>query len=497
MDRKDTEKLLILKREQRRRELQNNFYKFCVYFDSTFFTEGKPHLRLIANALQEVADGKIKIVAISMPPRAGKSYIISLFSAWLLGKNPAGSVMRNSYAATLAEKFSRDIRDGIIPSEKYQKVFDASISRTNSAVNSWSLQGYTQPSYFCAGVGGSLTGFGCKSCAILDDSLKNIEEALSETTIVNVWDWYTSTHLSRLETGCSEIHIATRWTRNDIIGRLTDESSENYNPDIKVLSIPAMTPEGKSFCEEVKTTAEYEAIKNVTSDFIWEAEFMQNPVESKGLLFPIEDLNRFKMKEIDTKKSEGRIGFTDTADKGSDFLCSLIGEKFGMNTYIIDCVFTQDGTEITEPLVSQMLIDSKCTIMKIEANSGGESYARNVRNIIRGEKCSCQVIAESTTTNKETRILMAGGYIKEFFYFRSDYVAGSDYDKFMRQLTNYIKIGKNKHDDAADATTGLSKFAKTFISHQKVKPKKDDFDLYKPDDDFTIIANADRSYIDY
>ena len=143
--------------------------------------------------------------------------------------------MRNSYAANLAEKFSRDIRDGIIPSEKFQKVFETNISKTSSAVAAWSLEGYTQPSYFAAGVGGAITGFGCKTCSILDDSLKNIEEALSETVIENVWSWYTSTHLSRLETGCPEIHIATRWTRNDIIGRLTREDSESYNPNIKVI----------------------------------------------------------------------------------------------------------------------------------------------------------------------------------------------------------------------------------------------------------------------
>jgi predicted phage terminase large subunit-like protein len=460
-----------LLREELKRELaRRDFYEFCVYMDPSFFNPNKPHLKLIADNLQAVSDGVLTKLAISMPPRAGKSYITSLFCAWLLGKYPSGSIMRNSYAAALAEKFSKDIRDGIIQGEKYRKIFPITISRTNAAVGGWSIEGYTQPSYFCAGVGGAITGFGCKTVAILDDPFKNIEEALSETVIENVWNWYTSTHLSRLESGCPEIHIATRWTRKDPIGRLTDPNSEFYIPDMKVINIPALDKDGKSFCEEVKTTQEYYDIKKVTESFIWEAEYMQQPVESKGLLYPIEELKRFSMAEIKTKTPDGIAGFTDTADKGSDYLCSPIGKKFGDYTYITDVVFSQDGVEITEPLVAQQIIDTKCYLMKIEANNGGSQYARNIRRIIKG-KSTCMVADESTTTNKETRILMNAGYIKEYFYFRNDYEPGSDYDKFMRALTSYVKIGKNKHDDAPDGITGLAEYIKTFsFPNRNVKP---------------------------
>lgn len=445
-------------RKQMELELcRRDFYLFCVHMDSTFFTEGKPHLKLIADALQEVADGKLQKLAVSMPPRAGKSYITSLFCAWLLGKYPTGSIMRNSYAAKLAEKFSKDIRDGLIINPKYLEVFET--VKGSGSIDSWSLTTNTQPSYFCAGVGGAITGFGCKTVAILDDPIKNIEEALSETVIESTWNWYTSTHLSRLETNCPEIHIATRWSRKDPIGRLTDEYSEAYNPNFKIINIPALNDKGESFCEEIKTTAEYMEIKKVTDEFIWEAEYMQHPVESKGLLFPIEELKRFKLEEIATKKSDGIIGFTDTADKGSDFLCSPIGKRYGEYTYISDVIFTQDGVELTEPMVAQLIIDSKCDIMKIESNNGGASYARNVRNLVRG-KSPCMIIDEQQTNNKETRILMSAGYIKEYFYFRDDYEVGSPYDKFMRALTSYIKLGKNKHDDAPDAITGLAEYVK-------------------------------------
>lgn len=452
----------LLFAELHKRKCQSNFYEFCKYVDPEFFTPAKWHLKVIADAMQEVADSKIKKLAVSLPPRAGKSYITSMFCAWVLGretqKGNKPSVMRNSYAGKLAEKFSKDIRDGLIIHPKFMEVFPkVRLSKNSQAIDGWSLEGNTQPSYFCAGVGGAILGFGCNAVAILDDSIKNIEEALSETTIETLWSWYTSVHLSRLEIGCPEIHIATRWSIKDPIGRLTDPYSATYVKDMKVICIPALDENGNSFCEEIKTTAEYHELRKITDDIIWEAEFMQTPFESKGLLFPANELKRFSMADIKTKTSDGIVGFTDTADKGSDYLCSPIGKRFGNYTYVTDVVFTQDGVEVTEPLVAQQIIDTKCQIMQIESNNGGYQYSRNVQKIING-KSFCSIITCNATTNKETRILMASGYVKEYFYFRNDIEPGSDYDKFFRALTSYVKLGKNRHDDAPDAIASLADY---------------------------------------
>jgi predicted phage terminase large subunit-like protein len=478
-------------------EAYYDFWKFCKYVDPEFFSEKKPHLRLIAEKFQMVADGKIKKLAISLPPRAGKSYITSMFCAWMLGRNPLGSIMRNSYAATLAEKFSKDIRDGILLKPKYRKVFpNIKLNRKNTAVDAWSVEGNTQPSYFCAGVGGAITGFGCKTIAILDDPLKNIEEALSETIIDSVWNWYTSTHLSRLETGCPEIHIATRWSKKDPIGRLTDTDSEYYVADMEVVSVPALNEKGKSFCEAVKTTQEYHDIRRITDSFIWEAEYMQHPVEEKGLLFTIGELKRFSMKDLPTP--DGIIGFTDTADLGSDYLCSIIGARKGDKTYITDVVFSQDGVEVTEPLVTDLIVRNKCQYHEIETNNGGRQFIRNVRKLLEERRYQCSLIGRTTTKNKETRILMQSGYIKEYFYFRNDYQPGSDYDKFMRQLTNYVKLGRNTHDDACDACTGLAEIIpyRNFAPREK-EPARDrlkTLDFRRDEED---IGETTEAYLDF
>lgn len=460
--------------EQARRKCQADFYTFCRYIDPAFFSPDKPHLQEISEALQGVDDGHIKKLAVSLSPRGGKSYIMSLWCAWMLGKHSTGSIMRNSYAADLANSFSYDIRQ-MVQSDKYLDIFPTiKLKADRKAVDDWALETSKRSAYFCAGVGGPITGKGCDIAGILDDPIKNIEDALSETIVEKLWKWYTSTHLSRFETGCPEIHIATRWSRNDPIGRLTDQLSEYYSDGFTVIKIPALDQYGKSFCPAIKTTAEYLSIKRITDDFIWEAEYQQNPIEAKGLLYPAEGLNRFALADLSSKKPDGTVSFTDTADRGDDYLCSVVGRKYGDYVYITDVLFTQDGVEITEPLVAQQMIDCKVDIGIIEANNGGASYARNVRKLVR-PAWKCSIIDQHETTNKETRILMNAGYIKEYFYFRSDYKEGSDYDKFMRALTSYIKIGKNKHDDAPDALTGLAIRMKTLPSAKASPAPRDDW----------------------
>lgn len=379
--------------------------------------------------------------------------------------------MRNSYSAKLSDKFSREIRSGILQEPKFQEIFPNCKLGDLQSIEAWCLSGNTLPNYFGAGVGGSITGFGCNKLAILDDPIKNIEDALSETVIQNTWDWYTSTHLSRMEKGCRELHIATRWSKLDPIGRLTDEYSEAYIPDMKVIVVPALDENGNSFCEEIKSTEEYHQLRRVTDEFIWEAEFMQRPVSEKGLLFPPNELNWFSMSEIATKKPDGIFGATDVADKGKDYLASVTAIKFGNNIFITDVVFSQDGVEITEPLVANMIIKNKLNIMKIESNNGGYQYARNIRDLIEN-KSKCSVIAEHTTQNKETRILMHSGFVKSNFYFRDDYEVGSPYDKFMRMLTSYVKLSKNKYDDAPDVITQIAEMCELIVPEMIEPPKK-------------------------
>jgi predicted phage terminase large subunit-like protein len=365
----------------------------------------------------------------------------------MLGRNPKGSVMRNSCTTTLYNKFSYDVRDMVLDA-RFKKVFpDARISSNKTSVTGWNMEESRQVGYFGGGVGSTILGFGCDLVAILDDPIKDVEEALSEHVLEKKWDWYTGVHRSRLENQCPEIHIATRWSRRDIIGRL-----EELGELDEVIVVPALDDKDESFCEDVGTTEDYQRTREITAPFIWSAEYQQKPVEVKGLLYPRDTLKYFDISGF--KPSGNTVAVVDVADTGSDYLACGIFDLIDDQAYLIDVVFTQEPIEITESAVAAALIKNKVTLCRIESNSGGRSFARNVENILRSQGSSTTIEAKPTTQNKGTRMLLKSGMIKEFFWFRNDNEMSTDYKQFMQQLCSTFKdVSKNKHDDAADCIT--------------------------------------------
>ena len=440
------------------------FWDFCLHMDNNFFTRRQKILKPQAEAFQMVSDGKILHLGICEMPRTGKSYLCSLWCAWELGNKPYGCIMRDSCTGDLAEDFSYDIRGWIRGNDKYKQIFPAMIlSQDKHRIDNWAVTTADKNSYFCAGVGGTILGKGCNLAAIIDDSIKNVDEALSEPILEKKWKWYTAIFLSRIEKECPQIFINTRWSRRDIFGRLDAQGFfDEANGGMKIV-IPALDENGESCCTDVKTTKELLEMKTMTDEMIWQAEWQQNPIEAEGILLPIEQLKRFTIDEILANKEtqtikppDGIRGRVDTADEGTDYFCSVVGFIYGDKVYIVDVMFTQEGTEITEPKLTQQLIDWHVEVTTIESNFGGKSFARGVKRILEAEGCRCLVKTKVTTRNKETRILMKAAYIKEYFVFRSDYAAGSDYDKFLQSLTRYMKAGDNLHDDSNDCTTGLA-----------------------------------------
>lgn len=454
------EELYLLLQSKKVEVYKKNFYEFCKFFDSKFFTPSKTYLKEICSAFQKVSEGKIKKLSISLPPRSGKSYVTSLWCAWEIGrqhKNPDLSIMRNAYGDALAQKFSYDIR-AMIQNPKYLIVFpEIKLKADKQKVNDWAIEGANQSTYFCAGVGGAITGKGCRTAAILDDGVKNIEEAMSNDILEKKWLWITSTHYSRMESGCANIFIGTRWSIKDPIGRAIEEDPNDWT----IIKIPALI-DGKSFCEEVRSTEELLHIKKITPDFIWQAEYMQEPIESKGLLFPKNELNRFSLQDImpylkGDKQFDAIFGYTDTADEGLDYLASGVVGVIGNKYFLLDVIYTQEPVEITIPRVAKLIQSTKQTYHIIEANAGGKIFALQVQKLVSQElKHNCYIKWKPNTTNKETRILMQSGIVKEYFYFRNDFTVGSEYDKFFSELTSYVRLGKNAHDDATDCITGLA-----------------------------------------
>lgn len=441
------------------------FWYFCLYYDEPFFIK-RTFLEKVADAFQKIHDKEIKSLSISLPPRAGKSYITSLFAAWILGKNPTESVMRNTCTATLYDKFSYDTRN-IVRSEKFKDVFpDVELVSDKQNLTGWNLKTSKQVGYFGAGVGGTIIGFGASAVAITDDLYKDMAAAISGTTSKGIKQWKESAHDSRLEKNCPVIDIGTRWSKSDVIG----ENMESGHYDLSIV-VSALTKEDESFCEDVKTTEEYKAIRqkltNRNSLEIWLAEYMQEPAEIQGLLFRPSDIKRFKMEDFakettiiknDQEQSliQSTLGYVDPAEGGGDGLAAIFGRMIPKKVFITDVVYSMDTVEVTEPLIALKFEKNKCDAIKIEKNGNGSGFVRDMRKLIREDK----VFTVTNSVNKGIRIWNEYGFIIEHFYFleESEYLPGSDYDKFMRNLFAYMKIGDNQQDGAPDATAGLSRF---------------------------------------
>lgn len=261
----------------------NDFWSYCLYHDPKFFAK-RLFLKKVADAFTRVYEsymaGNIRRLAVSMPPRAGKSYISSLFIAWMLGHFPEESVMRNCCSDTLYNKLSYDTRD-IVRSSRFKEVFpDVKLRGDKQNVHGWSLDAARQVSYFGAGVGGTVIGFGASMLAMTDDLYKSLEDALSDTNNEKVWSWKQGTHDSRIEGNCCSIDIGTRWSATDVLGRM--EEMGKYD---EIIRISALDENDESFCEDVHTTEYYLELREETEDMIWCAEYMQDPIvlpETKG-----------------------------------------------------------------------------------------------------------------------------------------------------------------------------------------------------------------------
>lgn len=425
--------------------LRRDFWEFCLYFDSAFFNK-RLFLKDVAVAFQAIAEGRIMKVSVSMPPRAGKSYITSIFCAWWLGRHREACVMRNTVTSSLYRKFSYDVRN-IIRDTKYQFVFPSvKLSGDRQNIDGWSLETSKQGAYFGGGVGTNIIGYGA-NIAITDDLYSGFEQALSTTYDESVHRWKQGSHDSRKERNCPEIFIGTRWSKRDVIGKAID----NGDVDV-IIKIPALNEQGFSFCEDVKSTAEYKKIEDESEQMIWMSEYMQEPVEAFGLLFPIDELRFFK--DLPSTPEYTYISI-DPANKGGDYFASCDTNLIGNQIFIKNVYHNKEGSDANNIFHCEYIVKNKTNAVEYEGVLAWIDTGRKLREMIvaaGNEDCDFRIV--QPTTNKITRILVQSSFIKSHFLFREDWKEFPEYKKFMQVLITYLRdqtgINKAKNDDAPD-----------------------------------------------
>lgn len=456
---------LNLMREKRIRLARKDFYEYCQIVNPSFYKPNRTYLKTLCNTLQAIYEGTLinpktnlpyKNLSISLPAGFGKSYTTSLFSQWVFGNNLREQIITVSYNERMSSKFSRTVRDGIgVESVKpfeiaYADIFpNVRVNHKDSSKQNWSLEGHYM-NYLATSPNGSMTGQRA-SIGIIDDLVKNAYEAFNDRILEEHWEWYTDTYLSRLLEGAIQIVIATRWSTKDLIGRLISK----YPDEWYELKMPACISEDtqEMLCEELMSYERYSKLKALTSDEIFSANWQQIPIEAKGKLY--QSFQTYE-DEHELPDFEQIINYTDTADKGNDYLCSISAGVYKGQLFILDVLFTQDDMSVTERATAELLLRNKVNTAIIESNNGGQGFARSVERILTDELKTRYTEIETfhQTKNKESRILTMSSYVQRNVFFPSDW--GKRWNDFYIALNTYQREFKNnKHDDAPDALTGL------------------------------------------
>ena len=440
---------------------RRDFWTFCCTLAPDFYMEGRTYLKEFCHALQEFYESDQRVLIINMPPRHGKSRTAQLFSQWIFGKNPKEKIITGSYNETLSTTFSRSVRDAIQERKAsrdrivYSDIFpNTYLKKGSSAANLWSLHGQ-HISYLATSPGGQVTGFGA-SVMILDDIVKNAEEAMNETVLENHWMWFTNTMLSRLEKNAKLVIIATRWNTKDLSGRAI-EHYKSIGMPVKLITRRALQEDGTMLCDGVLDRQAYDLIVKTMGREIVEANYNQNPIDLVGRLYNL-GFQTYKQLPMDDKQQsmvEEICAYVDTADQGDDYLCCIIYALYRQQAYVLDVYFTKEGMEITEGEVAKRLYEHKVDKAYIESNNGGRGFGRSVERILRDKyhwyKTYIDMFTQSR--NKKSRILSSATWCQNNIKFPIGWEV--NFADFYGDVMSYQKEGRMAHDDAEDCLAGI------------------------------------------
>lgn len=454
-------------------EAPHDFDSFMTYIEldrkpeKRFYAPRKHYLRPMVQGFQDVLDGKLRLLTISMPKRAGKSQTGINFVNMLSGKFPDRSTLMEGTGDDLVKSFYNGCLEYLtVPNEYlFYDVFpDARLIQTNADTKTVNLKSKSRfPTIMCRSIDARQVGLSeATNVLYLDDCVEGREEAKNRQRLDDKWEVISGDIMGRAIEGTPMVFTGTRYSLYDPIGRV-QEHAQREGWAWRAIEIPALdlvTDESNYEYEregkKVFTTAYFREQRELLSAEQFESEFQQQPFEAKGLLFNKDELNYFfelpKDRDPDTIIAVG-----DTAESGSDSTSMPVAMIYGNAVYIVDVVFDDSPAEVTKPECAKCLIDNRVASAVFESNNAGQYYARDVDQIIRERGYSVGIRTKRTISNKQTRIEFASDNIKKNFYFKhpSTYKRGSQYWNFMKEVTTYTRSGKVPHDDAPDSLSLL------------------------------------------
>lgn len=451
-----------------------DFDAYCLFiewerdYDKKFYLPRRKQLKPLVDALQRLADGDIELLGISLPPGVGKTTLAIFFLTQLAGREPDNPILGGSHSNSFLHGVYDECLRIIQPGGDYlwQEVFpDVKIIKTNAhdmMIDLGTPKRFTTLQFGSVGSGlaGRVRAYQLLYC---DDLCQGIEEAMSRERMDTLWTKYSTDLRQRKIGACRELHIATRWSVHDVIGRL--ERSYDNNSKAEFIAVPALDEnEQSNFDYPIEagfSTKFYLEQREMMDDASWRALYMNQPIEREGQLYNEDQLRRYF--ELPDSEPDAVLAVCDTKDKGKDYCVMPVVYQYGQDFYVEDVICDNGAPEIVETRLVMMLLKHKVHMVRFESNAAGGKIAEKVQLKIKTQCGRTKVTTRYTTANKETKIIVNSPFVKEHCLFKDNSVlkGEKEYRRMLGFLCGYTMAGKNKHDDVPDAFAMLAEFVQS------------------------------------
>lgn len=435
-----------------------------------FYQPRRKQLKPIADALQALCgDDELDLLAASLPPGVGKTTLAIFLLTWIAGRDPNSPNLTGSHSKPFVsgvyDECLRmfDAKGEYLWHDVFPGVQVTSTNAKDCRIDLDKRQRFETLEFTSIGTGNAGM-YRAMNLLYCDDLVSGIEVALSKERLDKLWETYTTDLRQRKIGGkCKELHIATRWSVHDVIGRL--EREYEGNPRAKFIRVPAMNEDDESnFDYEFGvgfTTKFYREQRDIMDSVSWKALYMNQPIEREGLVYHAEELRRFF--ELPEEEPDAIIGICDTKEKGTDYAFLPVGYVYGQDYYIGDCICDNGLPDTVDIRLADILVRDKVKMCRFESNSAGRRVAEKIQGEVKQMGGITNITTKFTTANKETKIIVNSAWVKEHCLFldESKYKRNSDYGRMMDMLCSYTMAGKNKHDDVPDGMAMFAEFAQS------------------------------------
>lgn len=432
--------------------------------EKRFYLPRRHVLRPLVSDLQDLEDGKLDFLGISLPPRIGKSTLCIMFMTMVMGKRPDVANVMSGHSDKLTDGFYREILSILTDTANYawNEIFpDVKIANTSAKNETIDLNREKRfPTMTCRSIGGTLTGaveIGNEGILYVDDLIEDLEESLNPQRLQAKYDAYLNQLKDRKKQGARELMVGTRWNVYDPLGRVYEQYRDNSRYRSRV--IPALNEDGESnFVYKYNLgfdTKYYVDMRESIDDATWMAKYQGNPYVREGLLFPRDELCYYNGVLPDGEPD--KLAVCDVAWGGGDSLSMVFAYVYGSDVYIHDVIFNNGDKETTYPVVIGRTKQHMPFRERFEANNGGDVYADHIDEELRKDGVHISIFSRRapTTQSKLGRIIQFSPDIKKF-YFRGEKYQSKEYRAFMAEVTTFTQTGKNLHDDAPDSLAMLA-----------------------------------------